>query len=59
MARVMAGKMVVVREALDLEVVVHHAIELLRDAGRLEGRNIEVRTQRSPVSADPTRSSRC
>jgi signal transduction histidine kinase/CheY-like chemotaxis protein len=55
MARVMAGKMVVVREALDLEVVVHHCIELLRHAGRLEGRNIEVRTQPIPVSADPTR----
>jgi signal transduction histidine kinase/CheY-like chemotaxis protein len=55
MARVMAGKMVVVREALDLEEVIRHCIAMLRDAGRLEGRDIEVRTQSIPVNADPTR----
>lgn len=55
MARVMAGKMVVVREALDLEEVIRHCIGTLREAGRLEGRRIEVRTQPIPVNADPTR----
>jgi signal transduction histidine kinase/ActR/RegA family two-component response regulator len=55
MARVMAGKMVVVREALDLEEVIRHCVALLRDAGRLEGRSLEVRTQSIPVNADPTR----
>src|SRR5205823_1516313 len=54
-ARAIAGKIVVVRQSLDLHTAIEHCMELLRDSGRLEHHTVDVRADALRVHADPTR----
>lgn len=54
-ARAIAGKIVVVRQAVDLDKSLRHCLELLEGSGRLEHHAVDVRSEPLMVNADPTR----
>ena len=54
-ARVTSGKVVLTKAVVDLAVVVVHAVEALKDAGRFAGLSLDVRVDSAPVLGDETR----
>lgn len=55
MARAIAGKVLIVKQAVDVEGAVRHVMEQLRDGGRLERRQVDVEVEPVRALADPTR----
>jgi CheY-like chemotaxis protein len=54
-ARVTSGKVVLTKSVVDVAVVVVHAVEALKDAGRFAGLSLDVRVDSAPVLGDETR----
>ncbi len=54
-ARITSGKVVLSKHVVDLAVIVVHAVEALKDAGRFGKLTLDMRVEHAPVLGDETR----